>query len=74
VPPPNAPDDFPDLPDCLLRAPNGGNGIRPPRGDGWHPIGDLPPGQASARVFVKEIWPPSGPDDDVFDIDPRLSH
>jgi hypothetical protein len=26
-----------------------------------------------ARVFIREIWPPaisSGPDDDVFDIDP----
>jgi hypothetical protein len=32
----------------------------------------LPPGQAKARVFIKEVWPPSlGPvGDDVFDIEP----
>jgi hypothetical protein len=50
------------------------NGFRPPRGRGWHLIGDLPPGQAMARVFIKEVWPPAisaGPDDDVFDIDLR---
>jgi Protein of unknown function (DUF3631) len=49
-----------------------GNGFRPPRGNGWHPAGDMPPGQAKARVWLKERWPPAiaaGPDDDVFDID-----
>ncbi len=54
--------ELPDLPACLRRAPKGG-----------HPAEGLPPGQAMARVFVREIWPPSlGPEgDDVFDIDPR---
>jgi hypothetical protein len=34
----------------------------------------LPPGQATARVSIREIWPPAisaGADDDVFDVDPR---
>jgi Protein of unknown function (DUF3631) len=58
--------DYPDLPDFLRRAPNG----RPPRGNGWHPAGDNP--QGTARVWLKERWPPAlGPSgDDVFDIDP----
>jgi hypothetical protein len=32
-----------------------------------------PPAQATARAFIKEIWPPPlGPkNDDVFDINPR---
>jgi hypothetical protein len=53
-------DDYPELPACLRRTPNGG-----PRGEG------LP--QPMARVFIKEIWPPSlGPEgDDIYDIDPR---
>jgi len=44
-----------------------------PRGRGWHLMGDLPRQEAGAIVFVKERWVPalsSGPDDDVFDIDP----
>jgi uncharacterized protein DUF3631 len=61
---------FADDPDCLRRAPNGGNGFRPPRGNGWHLVGDKPPGQAGARVWLKEVWPPAlGPEgDDVFDL------
>jgi hypothetical protein len=50
------------------------NSFRPPRRRGWHLIGDLPLGQAMARVSLREIWPPAisaSPDDDVFDIDPR---
>jgi Protein of unknown function (DUF3631) len=51
----------------------GTNGFRPPRGNGWHSIGELPPGQASARAFLKEVWPPAlgPPGDDVFDLDAR---
>ena len=44
-----------------------------PRGGGWHLMGDLPRQEAGAIVFLKERWVPalsSGPDDDVFDIDP----
>jgi hypothetical protein len=65
-------DDYPDLPECLRRVPKSGNGIRPPRGKGWHLVGDKPPGEAGARVFIRERWPPAlGPKgDDVFDIDP----
>jgi Protein of unknown function (DUF3631) len=61
-------DDYPELPDCLRRAPNA-NGFRPPRGRGWHLIGDLPQGQAT--VWLKEVWPPAlgPPGDDVFDIE-----
>jgi Protein of unknown function (DUF3631)/Bifunctional DNA primase/polymerase, N-terminal len=49
------------IPEFLLRRPNG----RPAQG--------LPPGQAMAKVSVREVWPPAlGPaGDDVFDIDPR---
>jgi hypothetical protein len=48
------------------------NGIRPPRGNGWHRAGDKPPGQTGAVVFVKEVWPPAlGPaGDDIYDLDP----
>jgi hypothetical protein len=67
-------DDYPELPDCLRRAPNGGgNGFRAPRGERWHLVeGDLPPGQATAQVWLKEIWPPAlgPPGDDLLDIDP----
>jgi energy-coupling factor transporter ATP-binding protein EcfA2 len=86
------------IPDCLRRAPLGGNGqsarvpndydavieelaargeptnvFRAPRGTRWHLVGDLPPNQAKARVWIKEVWPPGlgPPSDDVFDIDPR---
>jgi hypothetical protein len=47
--------------------------LRPPWSSGWHPIGDLPPGQAMGEVFVREIWPPAlGPaGDDLLDIDER---
>jgi hypothetical protein len=47
------------------------NGFGPPRGNGWHLVGDQPQGRAI--VFVKEVWPPAlgPPGDDVFDIDPR---
>jgi hypothetical protein len=64
-------DDFPELPNFLRRATNG-NGIRPPGGNGWVKVGDKPPGQAGARVWLKEIMPPAlGPaGDNVFDIDP----
>ena len=44
-----------------------------PRGRGWHLMGDLPRQEAGAIVFLKERWVPalsSGPDDDVFDLDP----
>ena len=70
--PANGPADFPDFPDCLRRAPPTTNGHRPPRGKGWVQVGDKPPGQAGAIVFIKEVWPPAlGPaGDDVFDIDP----
>jgi Protein of unknown function (DUF3631) len=64
--------DFPDLPERLRRDPPTTNGHRPPRGNGWHQVGDKPPGEARATVFIKEVWPPaisSGRDDDVFDID-----
>ena len=47
---------------------------RRPRGRGWHLMGDLPRQEAGAIVFLKERWVPalsSGPDDDMFDIDPR---
>ena len=54
--------------------PNGDNGVRPPRGNGWHLFADKPgsPRQTAARVWIREIWPPAlGPKgDDVFDIDP----
>jgi hypothetical protein len=53
-------------------APNG-NGIQPPpRGDRWHPAGDMPPGQAKAQVWLKERWPPPlGPEgDDIYDFEP----
>jgi hypothetical protein len=62
-------DHFPELPNFLRRATNG-NGARPPRGNGWHLAGDKPHG--SARVWLKEVWPPAlgPPADDVFDIDP----
>jgi AAA domain len=54
-------DDFPELPACLRRTPKG-----------ELPAEGLPPGQALARVSIREIWPPSlGPvGDDVFDLDP----
>ena len=45
-----------------------------PRGRGWHLMGDLPRREAGAIVFLKERWVPalsSGPDDDVFDVDPE---
>jgi RecA-family ATPase len=47
----------------------GGNGIRPPRGNGWCLVGDQP--RAQARVWLREKWPPAlGPaGDDVFDIE-----
>jgi uncharacterized protein DUF3631 len=59
------------IPEFLRRTPNG-NGFWPPPGDRWHPAGDLPPGKAMARVWLKERWPPPlGPaDDDIFDFDP----
>jgi AAA domain-containing protein/bifunctional DNA primase/polymerase-like protein len=66
-------DDYPELPECLRRAPNGGgNGSRPPPGNGWRLAGEHH--QARARVWIKEVWPPAlGPaGDDVFDIDPGL--
>jgi hypothetical protein len=49
------------------------NGFRPPRGNGWHLIGDKPQGEAGARAFIKEVWPPAlgPPGDDIYDIDPR---
>jgi Protein of unknown function (DUF3631)/Bifunctional DNA primase/polymerase, N-terminal len=43
----------------------------PLRGKGWVQVGDKPQGQAGARVWLKEKWPPpisAGRDDDVFDI------
>jgi AAA domain len=65
-------DGYPDLPNRLQRAPNGGgNGSRPPRGNGWRQVGGKPPGEAGATVWLKEVWPPaisSGRDDDVFDL------
>jgi hypothetical protein len=60
--------------ECLGRAPNGGsNGGRPPRGPRWHQVGDNPPGEAGATVWVKEVWPPAlgPPGDDLLDIDPE---
>jgi hypothetical protein len=49
------------------------NGYRPPRGKDWHLAGDNPAGQAGARVWLREVWPPAlgPPGDDVFDLDPR---
>jgi hypothetical protein len=51
------------------RAPPTTNGHRPPRGKGWQLVGDQP--KASARVWLKEVWPPAlGPaGDDTFDIE-----
>ena len=65
-------DEYPDLPEFLRRTPKSSNGPRPPRGKGWHLIGDLPPGQRNGVVWAREHWPPAlGPEgDDVFDIDP----
>jgi hypothetical protein len=64
--------DYPDLPEGLRRIPNGGNGLRPPRGKGWVQVGDKPVGQAGAVVFLRERWRPGlgPPGDDVFDLDP----
>jgi hypothetical protein len=33
------------------------NGFRPPRGNGWHLVGDKPPGEAGAGVWLREVWP-----------------
>src|SRR5262249_56513531 len=44
-----------------------------PRGRGWHLMEDLPRQEAGTTGFLKEPWVPplsSGPDDDVFDLDP----
>jgi len=42
-----------------------------PRGRGWHLMGDLPRQEAGAIVFLKRVPAlSSGPDDDVFDLDP----
>ena len=70
---PDRADDYPDLPECLRRTPPTTNGHRPPRGKGWHLVGDKPPGQAGVRVWLKERMPPAlgPPGDDVFDIEPR---
>jgi hypothetical protein len=54
-------------------SPRPGAGSRPPWGSGWHLVGEMPPGQSTARAWIKERWPPGlGPSgDDVFDIEPR---
>jgi hypothetical protein len=53
-----------DIPACLRPTPNGSA-----PSESWE---GLPPGQAMARVSIKEVWPPAlGPaGDDVFDLDP----
>lgn len=70
APSPPADETLPELPESpvALSAPHDvGNGFRLPRGNRWRPAGDNP--EATAIVFIKEVWPPSlGPSgDDVFD-------
>ena len=62
----SVPSDPGPIPDCLRPAANGG-----PRGRGWYLAGKL--AQPTAKVWLKERWPPAlgPPDDDVFDLDPR---
>jgi hypothetical protein len=47
----NGKSSLPELPEC--------NGFRPPRGNGWHLVGDMPPEQASAVVWLREIRLPA---------------
>jgi hypothetical protein len=62
--------ELPESPVAPSAARDAGNGFRLPGGPRWRPAGDDP--EATAIVFIKEVWPPAlgPPRDDVFDLGP----
>jgi hypothetical protein len=77
TPTPPVPSPVPSDYDAILeeQAAQGTNGFRPPLGEGWHLVGDLPPEKAGAAVWLREIRVPAiaaGIADDIEDIlEPR---